>query len=501
MVEERCTQRIALITGRAASHIVKELVAKEKCVEVIVVPVNVISLIDVSLLKKILLSREDLRRKVEKSDIIVVPGLLKGDTSELSQVLKKPVYKGTRSVTGIPYILKYLREGGKLDTVIPADEILSKVMPSMPFEEAFKIRGLSIALRGPPIRILCELPPQIEEKIIPDLAKNVVKEGADLILIGSYSEWSINKIKKRANIVKKIIGEDLPLGVEIPSLDVFKKINEINIDFIYLPALLLEELKSENYFPEVNNEVAIILADKNLKVIDRALNFLTSLGIKKILIDPVLELPFLGFVDSVLRYKNSQKIEKPLVFSAANVVEEIEADTHGLHALLAAMATELRTSIYSIVMDSYKSLHEVSEAKEALRLSEIAWYKEGTQRGLYSRLLILKQRTPPPPPRLPPGEKIIKSEPIIDKAGYFIIDVDHKRKVIIVEFKGKDSFRLESKSGLLLAREAARRANILREHAAYLGYELHKAELALLLGKTYSQDEPLLEVPWENEDN
>jgi dihydropteroate synthase len=34
------------------------------------------------------------------------------------------------------------------------------------------------------------------------------------------------------------------------------------------------------------------------------------------------------------------------------------------------------------------------------------------------------------------------------------------------------------------------------EHAAYIGYELAKAEMALKLGKTYIQDEELLVTPW-----
>jgi len=46
-----------------------------------------------------------------------------------------------------------------------------------------------------------------------------------------------------------------------------------------------------------------------------------------------------------------------------------------------------------------------------------------------------------------------------------------------------------------------RRFGLDPEHAAYLGYELAKAEMSLKLGKTYVQDEPLIVVPWERNGN
>jgi dihydropteroate synthase len=47
-----------------------------------------------------------------------------------------------------------------------------------------------------------------------------------------------------------------------------------------------------------------------------------------------------------------------------------------------------------------------------------------------------------------------------------------------------------------VARALVRKVGLDAEHAAYLGYEVSKAEIALKLGKTYIQDEDLLVTPW-----
>jgi len=52
---------------------------------------------------------------------------------------------------------------------------------------------------------------------------------------------------------------------------------------------------------------------------------------------------------------------------------------------------------------------------------------------------------------------------------------------------------MRGRNGLYLARELCRTVNPEPEHAAYIGYELAKAEIALILDKNYTQDSPLFE--------
>ncbi len=91
----------------------------------------------------------------------------------------------------------------------------------------------------------------------------------------------------------------------------------------------------------------------------------------------------------------------------------------------------------------------------------------------------------------------------LDPKGFFVIFIDKSRKEIVVEFyenvsKGKDSKKTDT--GKLMATVCGRNAEALchtivrenlvsrMEHAAYLGREIQKAEIALLSGLNYEQD-------------
>jgi len=79
-----------------------------------------------------------------------------------------------------------------------------------------------------------------------------------------------------------------------------------------------------------------------------------------------------------------------------------------------------------------------------------------------------------------------------DKRGYFLIKVNHKQKQIEVGFvtnKHIISKRIIGTNAIGLYHTIIREKLISRmEHAAYLGKEFYKAELALRYGKKYVQE-------------
>jgi len=248
----------------------------------------------------------------------------------------------------------------------------------------------------------------------------------------------------------------------------------------------------------LGSEGVLVVGDRSLEAIVGAVERAREVGVSKIAVDPVVGIPLVDFSSTVDRYRRASQLNLPMVFSSANVVEEVEADSLGVHALLAVLAVELGASIYHVVEDSYKTIHSVSEAREALRLATEAYRRKETMRGYYSRLLAIKQANPPEKPTIGPGERIDYVEPMWDRRGYVRIEVDHERGVIVAAYIGYrgDIVIVEGTHGPSLARALARKAGLDPEHAAYLGYELAKAELALKLGKSYIQDEDLIAVPW-----
>ncbi len=87
----------------------------------------------------------------------------------------------------------------------------------------------------------------------------------------------------------------------------------------------------------------------------------------------------------------------------------------------------------------------------------------------------------------------------LDPAGFFIILPDKTRGIIVCEHyenNGKLMHVIEGKDSALSAATAVERGLITRlDHAAYLGRELAKAEVAIKTGATYTQDAALGEIP------
>jgi len=82
-----------------------------------------------------------------------------------------------------------------------------------------------------------------------------------------------------------------------------------------------------------------------------------------------------------------------------------------------------------------------------------------------------------------------------DKKGYFLIRVNHEKKQIEVGFVSNKHVITKELIGhyaIELYHTITKKKLLTRlEHAAYLGKELYKAELALKYGKRYVQEFPL----------
>lgn len=97
--------------------------------------------------------------------------------------------------------------------------------------------------------------------------------------------------------------------------------------------------------------------------------------------------------------------------------------------------------------------------------------------------------------------KTSEKDVVLDNKGFFVINVDHKIKSIIVEYYERvDSKTNTPKGGILKFIFKGKKAQdlyrtILKhdlismlDHSAYIGSELAKAEICLRTGKKYVQD-------------
>ncbi len=511
--------KILLITSRAASGIVKEIVEElKKHYEKISIDVHVVDYPTVASSFTVEILRKQVPVDLARNyDVIIVPGLTRGDLSEWSRVIGVPIYKGTIHAVDIPLVIEALANNVELSGKVPADYILYERIRAMLRNILLKERakntvvinynGIEIADRSPPIRLVAEIPPRVSVDEAVEMAKRFQEEGADIIVVGSDGKnigGTIDKIVKISKTINK------PLGIDTNNpKEIIKALDKgVSIVFSLNQELIL---KLEDYsrkaiftlIPDRGYENPWNISERVnsvLKNIDIAL----KRGYDKIIVDPVLGPLPLGFTPSIIAlYEIKKRKPKiPIVFSASNVIDSIEADTHGILAMLAGMAFEMGASILHVVEDAPYEYGSVAEARVALAMAEIAYARKTQERDIGINMLVLKDN------------RIIRQEPIkakqvvsvveriepsLDRAGYFRIQVSKKRDAIEVGFYkyGRDDeaeIKIVGRHALSIGRRILEEVKVSDQHILYLGYELSKAEIALKLHKNYIQDEELFET-------
>lgn len=487
--------KVTLLTSRTAKDLVESYVKMITPIEglevdIVELPVHAISMLPTEVIARIIAKNDLLRRRLGDSDVILVPGNVRGDASVISKIAGKPVYKASKALSLLPQVLRHIASGGVLDTIVNAENIIPLERPRVDYIEAFRLNGVSIPLRGPPLVISAEIPYWIKGDDFKRVMSRYVGEGAQIIVVGSSFEVSPEDLGVKVSTALEL---GCPVLAEAPTRDHARVALDSGASGLVVSAESVEHIAGST-----GGDVALVVGDRNLGVLEEAVNKAREVGLTKIIVDPVVGIPLVDFSQTVERYKIASKLGLPMLFSSANVTEEVEADSHGVHALLAILAVELGASVYHVVEDSYKTVHSVSEAREALRLATEAYVRRESMRGYYSRLLVVKQANPPEKATSKPGERINYIEPRWDKRGYVKIEVDHDRGVIVVSYIGYDGnvVSVEGTHGPSLVRALTRKIGLDAEHAAYVGYEVAKAEIALKLGKTYIQDEEVIIVPW-----
>jgi dihydropteroate synthase-like protein len=211
---------------------------------------------------------------------------------------------------------------------------------------------------------------------------------------------------------------------------------------------------------------------------------------ENVIADPVLDPP-LKVAESIVRYMDFRKKnrETPVLFGAGNVTELSDADSIGINALLAFIAEEIGCNLLFTTEASPKTSGSVRELKIASYLAKAAKLRSSPPKDAGLNLLVLKEKVRYEKPAIPEGYVIAQENRdfIRDPLGDFIIYVaDDKivcrhEKLTVVGMNAKEII------------DTVLRHNLVSrlDHAAYLGRELKKAEIAALLKKNYIQDRDL----------
>lgn len=466
--------------------------------------------------------------KAKDYDVILVPGLIRGDTAVISSSLGIPAFKGPRYAADLPTVLDSLGEV-KLSTVIPACDLLREKLKQKALEELEKaeqnsgellknpgnmlIGNLAVG-RDFPMRVMAEIVDAalMKTEEVQRLAKHFAQAGAHIIDIGMVSGESkpldaarmVKAVKSVVNapvsidtLDPKEIKEAVRAGADLILSADGGNIKEI-AEFVKDAAVVvIPTNQREGYFPKKANE--------RVQLLEQLIDDAQRLGIKNILADLILEPS--NILESFIAFREFEERNPtvPLFVGVSNVTELIDIDSVGINGLLARLSSEVGASIILATEKSDKTKGTVSEQVTAAKMMFLSRKRGSVPKDLGIDLLVLKDkrfREELYDKGIEANAQVVrakeKSEPaILEPECMFKIAVDRAEGTLVaVHFasvgmdkpvnviKGKTA---ESVYGKIMEMGLVKRL----DHAAYLGSELAKAEIALRTGKEYIQDSGL----------
>ncbi|WP_456369326.1 dihydropteroate synthase-like protein [Geoglobus sp.] len=466
--------RILLITGKLAENIVR---ANSLGNDVHVADVDVAAFITEKHLKDLDLSDYDL---------VLVPGLAKGKWRELEKEKNTKIRLGPVHAYDIPKILEKVGSV-ELSHEIPADRIVDigrerELVELVEREErgVFSINGIPIGGNSR-MKVVAEIVDATElrrDELISRI-EYYTESGADIIDLGIPLSFSPEDVKRVVRIAKEFCDA---VSIDTFSVKAIKAGVESGADMIM--SISHANLRALDFI----EDQAVVVVDRNVE----RLSWLVKLArsrTEKVIADPVLDVD--GFVRSVERYSEFRRTDRttPMLFGAGNVTELFDADSIGINALLALIAEEVGANLLFTTEASSKTRGSIKELRIASYMVRGARMKRTPPKDLGMSLLVLKEKVRYPEAPVPGDcEGATESgEFHRDPLGDFRIWISGDRIVCSHERACISGQSAKSITDTVLRKGLVSRL----DHAAYLGRELTKAEIALRLKKSYVQDEEL----------
>ncbi len=465
---------------------------------------------------------------ISNYDIVLLPGFVQWNSKPLEEKLSVKIRKGPEFASELPTLFANL-EDVELSNTIPANKLMEKSGLDLynqiiqeQYERAKENLGLNtfyINERKSELIIGSNLPPPIIAEIVNcteknDLgilkkAKHYIESGADIIDIGCVSNRP-NPLRVKQII--QLLRENFNILFSIDSMDSSEILEavDMNIDMIL-------SFDNGNYkdFIDIPKDIPIIILPTNIKEgiypkepkkrienLQSLAKKLYNYGFQKLIADPLLETPIApGITNSLETYFLYKKIppadQLPLFFGVSNVVELMDLDSVGINGLLASIAVELDMGILFTVEHSVKLFGGVRELKDSLKLNYISRYKKTPPINQGLSIFKAKGKANQKIPQINDNDAIFVDklipDYIPDDKGYFRIYANpYTGKIYVLFFSIEDDLlhtfignNAEALSKQIIKQNLTNNIS----HINYLGRELKKAEICLLIGKPYIQDE------------
>ncbi|MDD4898855.1 MAG: dihydropteroate synthase-like protein [Methanocellales archaeon] len=474
--------KVLVVTGRKAYQTVKKAVGDGA--DVLLLDVDVAAFITPDLLRSVPISNYDL---------ILVPGLSAGDFSKLEKETGVKIRLGPKHACDLDRVLSRA-DSIEFSHTVPACQLLS----TKKYEEAvkkanelernaeyrFKLGDLKIGGNSM-MKVMGEIvdATSMLGEELQGIACDFIAQGADIIDIGVAMDANHSEV---INSVDAISHLKTPISIDTLDPDlILATLETIDIDMVL--SLNSDSLKAVGKAIADQGIAAVILPDSDLESLQKNIRLAQEIGIENIIADPILRPIGDGLIDSLVAYHSfRQKSDLPLFFGVGNVTELIDADSIGINAILAGVAMELDASILFTPQYSAKTSGSISELKIAAQMMLLTRDTCTPPKDLGLDLLVVKEKRH----RTSDIEinKLIKAKPHAarqDSKGFFSIALQDGK--IIANHEDVSIIGTSAKA--ICDTISDLELVSLMEHAAYLGRELMKAELALRFGRSYAQDD------------
>jgi dihydropteroate synthase-like protein len=478
------------------------------------------------------------KNEPDQQDVILLPGMVSGDTALVKEVTGIPTFKGPRHAVDLPFLLQSIE--GNLDllsTTEPADRILQEhlqaraaseliaaettPLPSPPPPRTLSIgAGRRTLMTGStyPIRVIAEITdaPNRSDEELTHLARRFAANGATIIDVGMIANAPDSRAAKHAIAV---VCRAVPVPISIDSSDPTEIAAGVKAGASLVLSLdranmteIPKSLRRKAAFviipvTQAGQQLSSSVKDR-LQQMEENLKAAKRLGYNHVIADLLCDsLITPGLSDAIQAYTLfvDQHPTIPLLMGVGNVTELLDADTPGVNALLAGIASELGVTMLLTAEVSAKTQGAVWELHRAAQMMFLAQQRASSPKDLGIDLLLLKSKRFTEIPYTETDNKGVAAEAVpadtppvqLDPKGYFTIHIDRKEQQLVARHypttraKSPDVVLTAKTAQHLLAAILARDLLSQLGHAACIGAELAKAEIALHTGRPYLQDTPL----------
>ncbi len=472
--------KVLVVTGKLAEKEVRNALRDTKVeVDVFVADVDVASFVTPKHLEKLDLSRYDL---------VLLPGNARGNWKELEEKTGTKIRLGSIHAADLKKVLENI-DKIELSHTVPACKLLSSIMA----EEIMKlvesdVSGVELpAVAGDVVigegrlKIVAEIVDasemgrdELEERI-----EYYVRSGADVIDLGMPVDCSVEKAVRAVRIALDCCNA---VSVDTFNPKIIERCVKEGVHMIM--SLSHQNLKAIDSI----DDQAIVMVSRNVEELLKLVEFARKRGKNNVIADCILDSP-LSFYASLERYAKYRRLDErtPMLFGAGNVTELCDADSIGINAILAFLAEEVGANALFTTEASCKTRGSVRELRVASYMARAARLRKTPPKDLGFSLLVVKEKTR--------KAESFDGEAIEAKDYGFVRDPKGDFRISTY---GRDVVAIHD-SGIAVKGDAERvsktliKMNLISrlDHAAYIGRELMKAEIAARLQKSYVQNEDL----------